>query len=79
MQWVQKNIRSFGGDPKKVTIFGESAGSMSVMYHVAAPDSKGLFSAAIAQSGTIGEHMAFLNSDRNRYEKCLDSVHLLIY
>jgi len=52
LQWVQENISKFGGDPKKVTIFGESAGGMSVMNHVLSPMSAGLFSAAIAQSGS---------------------------
>eukprot|EP00092_Neocalanus_flemingeri_P017124 GFUD01018520.1.p1 GENE.GFUD01018520.1~~GFUD01018520.1.p1 ORF type:complete len:581 (-),score=109.13 GFUD01018520.1:68-1810(-) len=52
LQWVKRNIKSFGGDPKKVTIFGESAGSMAVNFHLLSPQSKGLFSKAIMQSGT---------------------------
>lgn len=41
LQWVQKNIRKFGGDPKNVTIFGESAGASSVHFHMLSPLSKG--------------------------------------
>ncbi|MBV8072242.1 MAG: carboxylesterase family protein, partial [Acidobacteriaceae bacterium] len=50
LRWVQRNIRVFGGDPAKVTIAGESAGGLSVMYLMAAPAARGLFSKAIAQS-----------------------------
>lgn len=53
LQWVKKNIKQFGGDPKRVTIFGESAGSMAVNFHILSPESKGLFSQAIMQSGTV--------------------------
>ncbi len=51
LRWVRDNIASFGGDPAKVTIAGESAGGMSVCDHLVAPGSTGLFRGAIIQSG----------------------------
>lgn len=50
LRWVKQNIRSFGGDPANVTIAGESAGALSVMYLLAAPSARGLFAKAIAES-----------------------------
>ncbi len=51
LEWVRDNISSFGGDPANVTIFGESAGAMSVITLLAMPTAEGLFARAIAQSG----------------------------
>ncbi|MBC7976123.1 MAG: carboxylesterase family protein, partial [Myxococcales bacterium] len=51
LRWVRRNILLFGGDPTRVTIFGESAGGLSVHAHLASPTSHGLFQRAIVQSG----------------------------
>jgi para-nitrobenzyl esterase len=53
LRWVRQNIASFGGDAHNVTIFGESAGALSVEYLLASPVARGLFDKAIAQSGYL--------------------------
>src|SRR5689334_6575226 len=53
LRWVQRNIASFGGDAKHVTIAGESAGSVSVSAHMASPLSRDLIAGAIGESGAI--------------------------
>ena len=53
LEWVRDNIGAFGGDPGNVTIFGESAGAMSVITLLALPRAAGLFAKAIAQSGAV--------------------------
>lgn len=52
MQWTKQNIQAFGGDPNNIAIFGESAGGFSVCFHLASPGSRGLFNAAIMESGS---------------------------
>jgi para-nitrobenzyl esterase len=55
LKWVQHNIAAFGGDPKNVTLFGQSAGGTSVWVHISSPLSKGLFHRAIVDSGAKSE------------------------
>ncbi|WP_103565728.1 carboxylesterase/lipase family protein [Actinomadura rubteroloni] len=57
LRWVRSNIGRFGGQAGRVTVFGESAGGDSVLAHLAAPGSAGLFTAAISQSGAYDLHL----------------------
>merc|ERR1712110_1284457 len=59
LQWVHEHIAHFGGDPDKITIMGESAGSASVTYHMLSPVSMQYFSQAIAESGSALSSWAF--------------------
>jgi para-nitrobenzyl esterase len=53
LRWVQRNIAHFGGDPRNVTIAGQSAGGLSVLAQMVSPGARGLFQRAIVQSGTF--------------------------
>ncbi|WP_405068262.1 carboxylesterase family protein [Kribbella sp. NBC_01510] len=63
LRWVQRNARAFGGDPRNVTVAGESAGGMSVCAQLTSPTSAGLFAKAIMQSGSC----AFNWADNSQY------------
>ena len=86
LQWVQRNISGFGGDPGNVTIFGQSGGGTAVMANLVSPLSKGLFHKAINQSGTRiavttpqvalkgGEDFAVAAGCADQSAKCLRSL-----
>jgi acetylcholinesterase len=58
LKWVNKNIKYFGGDPKKITVFGDSAGSWSTSLHIVSPITRNLFKNAIMMSGSSINNMA---------------------
>ncbi|CAN2388274.1 Acetylcholinesterase tetramerisation domain, partial [Pristimantis euphronides] len=66
LQWVHENIAAFGGNPESITLFGESAGSASVGYHVISAGSHSYFRRAIMQSGTPTADWAFNSHERSR-------------
>ena len=63
MRWVHEHIADFGGDPQRVTIFGESAGGASVGYHLLSHGSDDFFQSAIMQSASPSGHWAFVEPE----------------
>ena len=63
LQWVNDNIEYFGGDKKSITIFGESAGGISVATHMVSPGSQGLFHKAIIQSAVLDLDLFYLKQE----------------
>ncbi|XP_058807485.1 esterase B1-like [Phymastichus coffea] len=70
LRWVQKNIRNFGGDHNNVTIFGESAGGVSVNHLALSPLAEGLFHKAICQSGTASINWSCTSSKESAFKLC---------
>ncbi|KAM3919008.1 cholinesterase-like [Leptodactylus fuscus] len=66
LQWVYKNIAAFGGNPENITLFGLSAGAVSVGYHVISPGSHSYFNRAILQSGAPTANWAFNSHETSR-------------
>ena len=84
IKWVHDNIVAFNGNPDDITIFGESAGSVSVLYQAIYPGNQGLFRRVIAQSGSPLAYWAFQEPNADRYIKItpcalhpLDSVNCM--
>ncbi|CAJ0951025.1 unnamed protein product, partial [Mesorhabditis belari] len=73
-KWVQNNIASFGGNPNLVTLFGQSAGGISISAHTYSPLSRGLFHQAIVESGTI--FMSLYGSASNRNSSAITAQNL---
>ncbi|CEL95362.1 unnamed protein product [Vitrella brassicaformis CCMP3155] len=74
LQWVQTNIRSFGGDPSRVTLYGLSAGGQSVLHHLVWPLSEPLFHRAIISSAPIIEEASMEEAYKRRGERLQRAV-----
>lgn len=73
LKWIEKNIASFGGDPKQVCLFGESAGAASIVAHMVAPSSRSLFKNGILQSGSLDNPWA-MDTPQKAHNKSMQLV-----
>uniref|UniRef100_A0A915M9Q2 Acetylcholinesterase n=1 Tax=Meloidogyne javanica TaxID=6303 RepID=A0A915M9Q2_MELJA len=76
LYWIRENIGAFGGNPKSVTIFGESAGASSIVAHLIAPGSRGLFHNGILQSGSLDNRWS-MDTPKRALEKSRDLAKLV--
>ncbi|CAF1104746.1 unnamed protein product [Didymodactylos carnosus] len=80
LEWIANNIQNFGGDSKRITLFGESAGAVSVGFHLLSPKSRSLFNSAILQSGGPTAKWGFITPAEayNRSKKFLHEFYSLV-
>ncbi|XP_055620245.1 juvenile hormone esterase-like [Toxorhynchites rutilus septentrionalis] len=79
MQWVQRYVAPFGGDPSNITVMGQSVGAHSVTYHMHLEPFRGLFHRAIAMSGSLLAPSAMIYVPENFTRTYLESIHLTSY
>ncbi|KAL7071742.1 hypothetical protein ACQ4LE_009118 [Meloidogyne hapla] len=76
LYWIRENIEAFGGNPKSITIFGESAGASSIVAHLIAPGSRGLFHNGILQSGSLDNRWS-MDTPKRALEKSRELARLV--